>query len=132
MRSSADGFVLIISTDGLGVNGAATWGSRLPDLAFRNAIPVGEAPLTGVLVNYRTWRALPLQPLWSGLALNICAYLAVLVTVVLCVRLVRAGFRKRRRACGLCEKCAHPLENLPTCPECGTPRMPARTATPAS
>lgn len=121
MRSTTHGSVLIPSTNHLGVNGVATWGFPQSNRTFTRALPLGDERLSGALSNYRTWRALPLQPLWRGLAANVGACLAVLIGCVLWMKLVRAAIRRRRRHRGVCASCAHPLAGLLRCPECGTP-----------
>ncbi len=120
MRATVDGSVLIISTDIRGVNGVVTWGTSPSSRIYSNALALPDEQLGGVLALQSTWRALPLQPLWAGLAANTCVYLAVLLASVLCLRLVRAMVRRRRNRRGVCPKCAHPLAGRSRCPECGT------------
>lgn len=69
-------------------------------------------------------RALPLQPLWFGFAVDTLALAALLLPVPLGWRwLVR---RWRRRA-GRCAACGYPWGTAEVCAECGCP-LPARPA----
>jgi len=72
-------------------------------------------------------RALPLQPIWPGFAINTVFYAVVLWLLFAAPFALR---RRRRIRRGLCPKCAYDLRGTPVgataCPECGAAvnRMP--------
>jgi hypothetical protein len=63
---------------------------------------------------------LPLQPIWSGLLLNVAAWCVPGAFVLLAWRGFGAarGYRRRRRQ-GRCSRCGYILHGAPRCPECG-------------
>ena len=73
---------------------------------------VHRAPGTGVPA-----RVLPLRPIWLGFAVDTLFWGAV-TGVFLGIGPCRRAMRRWR---GRCARCAYPLHDLVTCPECGTP-----------
>ncbi len=73
----------------------------------------------------QSWRALPYQPIWTGVVVNTILYgpLVWIFTVSL-LKMQRLLRRKR----GLCIKCGYDLRGdfSSSCPECGWPRETAR------
>jgi hypothetical protein len=70
----------------------------------------------------KSWRAIPLRPLWGGLLVDIL----VLATLWFALLAGMDAFRRsRRRERGLCPRCAYDLRSSGVthkrCPECGTP-----------
>ncbi|MFO0857976.1 MAG: hypothetical protein U0640_11530 [Phycisphaerales bacterium] len=61
---------------------------------------------------------LPFKPLFPGFALNVLI-IAGIPFVAVCMLKKRRFTRLARTRC--CMKCAYPVGQLPTCPECGTP-----------
>ena len=61
-------------------------------------------------------RALPLRPIWSGLAINTLSY-AVLFWLLIAVLSALRRFVRARR--GLCPNCAYPIRESAVCSECG-------------
>lgn len=64
-------------------------------------------------------RAIPLAPVWPGLAVNTALYGGAWMLLVGALRAVR---RVRRRRAGRCVRCGYPRAGLPPgslCPECG-------------
>src|SRR5262245_10478039 len=75
----------------------------------------GEASCRG-----RDFRALPLRPIWSGLALNTVFFAALWFALLAGIPALRRALRRRR---GLCARCGYDLRATPAntpCPECGT------------
>ncbi|MEQ8316924.1 MAG: hypothetical protein RIE77_13710 [Phycisphaerales bacterium] len=67
----------------------------------------------------RAW-AIPLRPIWPGLAGNVAFYMALVLVPFVGVRLVRT---RRRRARGRCVACNYELgDGISVCPECGLGR----------
>lgn len=63
--------------------------------------------------------ALPLRPVWTGMALNTLLYSAAWFGVI---ALIGRWRRARRSRAGVCPKCRYDLRGLPAdaaCPECG-------------
>jgi len=60
----------------------------------------------------------PIRPTWPGFALNVVTYSLLAYPIVTMARTIRRIHRRRR---AICIRCAYPLHDLPTCPECGTP-----------
>ncbi|HRQ72074.1 MAG TPA: hypothetical protein PLU35_03505 [Phycisphaerales bacterium] len=98
------------------------WYSIHGDLAGNTIVNerlIGGLPVIGVPTSrVRDFRALPLRPLWPGLALNAAAWSAVWLVLLTAPGAIR---RRRRRARGLCEHCGYDLAGCtgPACPECG-------------
>ena len=104
---------------------------------IKGSIPLGGElvlPMsTGTIaVGGQPRAALPLLPLWSGLAIDSGFYAVVLTALVgLGRQVARAprGLRAwRRRRAGQCVRCAYDRCGLAPdakCPECGTPTAPA-------
>lgn len=65
------------------------------------------------------FRALPMRPIWSGLARNTAVYAGAWLAVLLVLRL---GQRILRRIRGRCLACGYDVRGLACCPECGRPR----------
>lgn len=63
-------------------------------------------------------RALPLQPMWLGFAINTLFYATILWMLFAAVLALR---RRRRMKRGLCPACAYPVGTSPVCTECGAP-----------
>ncbi len=90
---------------------------------------VGGVRVVGVpSARGRDFRALPLRPIWPGLALNAAAWSAVWLVLLTAPSAIR---RRRRRARGLCERCGYDLAGCtgPACPECGSGRTPLNGGT---
>jgi hypothetical protein len=68
--------------------------------------PAGET-------NYR----LPLKPIWIGFVLNAILFASIWITLACLTRKAITSSRKRK---GLCAACKYELQDLATCPECGT------------
>jgi len=82
---------------------------------------------TGTLptLNASKVRALPLRPIWTGLATNTAFYAIVWLGFAYGVSSV---LRVKRRRHGMCVRCAYDLRGLrgeQPCPECGLPPPPA-------
>lgn len=80
-------------------------------------------------------RALPLTPIWPGLAVDLAVATALMILVLDGFRTIRTTFRRRR---GRCASCGYDLRGLAhsRCPECGQapaqrPVSPAIPASPA-
>ncbi len=65
---------------------------------------------------HRSWRALPLRPIWPGFAVNTALYAAVLWLLIPGPFALRRFIRVRR---GLCHACAYPRGESDVCSECG-------------
>ena len=66
----------------------------------------------------RSWKRLPVRPIWPGFAVNTVFYAALLWLLTLGPFTARRIIRHRR---GLCIQCGYDLRGSPdTCPECGT------------
>jgi hypothetical protein len=94
------------------------------DLGLQSSTPAGS-----IEIHPRIWysRALPLRPVWPGLAINTVFYAVILWL------LFAAPFalgRRRRIKRGLCPACAYPVGDRPVCTECGRPvaKRPIRVA----
>ena len=61
-------------------------------------------------------KALPLQPIWPGFAINTVFYAALFWLLFAAPFALR---RRRRIRRGLCPKCAYPVGDSPVCTECG-------------
>ena len=61
-------------------------------------------------------KALPIRPIWPGLAVNTLFYAAVLWLLIPGPFALRRFIRVRR---GLCPKCAYPMGHSDACSECG-------------
>jgi hypothetical protein len=66
--------------------------------------------------NAMYWRALPLEPLWPGFAINTIFYAAILWVLFFAPGKLKRAIRRRR---GLCPACAYPIGSSPVCTECG-------------
>ena len=66
----------------------------------------------------QSWRALPYQPVWSGIVINTLFYAMLLWMLWLIPFVVRRVIRSKR---GLCIKCGYDLRGAEheVCPECG-------------
>ena len=64
----------------------------------------------------RTWRALPLRPIWPGFGVNTLFYAAVLWLLIPGSFVLRRFIRVSR---GLCPACAYPMGESAVCSECG-------------
>lgn len=82
--------------------------------------------IPGATVGGPAWRALPYQPLWTGLVMNTLIYSLAWVALLLGPAMLRRWLRRRR---GLCERCGYDLRNVAhaRCPECGH-TVPQRAA----
>jgi len=115
MRATTAGGILFVD----GTDFSTIWGGNCgsSSLLFTRAVPLADEQLTGMLAGTGpTWRALPLQPLWLGLAANTLIYLCVLAAAVAGVR---TALRRRRTSRGRCPHCGYPLVSPGRCPECG-------------
>lgn len=84
--------------------------------AFQAPTFMGSRPVTP---NFGTgWFPVPylIRPL--GFTINTLFYFTVITLSDLTFRQTRTHLRRRR---GLCTHCAYALNDLPLCPECGTP-----------
>ncbi len=69
----------------------------------------------------RDWHALPLRPIWSGLAVNVAIFAAIWWVALTGVPAARRALRRKR---GWCPWCGYDREGLAAgavCPECGRP-----------
>jgi hypothetical protein len=65
------------------------------------------------------YRALPLNPIWGGMAVNVAAFAALWWVILFLPKVIRRRVRRRR---GCCVACGYDLRALPAraaCPECG-------------
>ena len=88
-------------------------------IAARGGITLGALPPWSMSPN-TVVRALPLRPLWSGLAVDTAVYGFLWWTVLVGSE---GAKRFRRRAWGLCLTCGYDTSGAPAtqpCPECGT------------
>lgn len=95
--------------DGQAWRDATAWSRRAP------------ACLTGG----RGYVQLPLDPLWTGCAVDTASHAMVIGLALFGVTGLRRCQRRRR---GLCQRCAYPIGVSPVCTECGSPVPPARPA----
>lgn len=65
-------------------------------------------------------RALPLRPIWTGLALDSLAFGAAWLAALWGAATARSAIRRSRGRCGACGYDLHTSESA-VCPECGTP-----------
>lgn len=66
---------------------------------------------------------LPVRPIWRGLAIDVTAYAATWMLILVGLGVAKRAIRIHR---GLCPRCAYNLKDQPTpgCPECGWNRQP--------
>ncbi len=71
----------------------------------------------------RSWKRLPVRPIWPGFAINTIFYAAILWMMWLSPFVVRRVIRRKR---GHCLKCGYDLRGAAheVCPECGWRREP--------
>src|SRR5262249_38278223 len=79
-------------------------------------------------------RRLPCRPIWSGLLVTTAVYTILWAPLLYLPAVLRAGFRRVRRARGLCPRCGYSLAGLAgeVCPECGTPAKSKPASAPGS
>jgi hypothetical protein len=87
------------------------------------------SPFTGGIMGSGCWRAIPLRPLWTGLALDVVIFTALWLTLFMGF----AALRRRRRAeRGCCPGCGYDLRSTgiahERCPESGAASVSARDA----
>ena len=90
--------------------------------------PVQATQLNG----WQRANLLPLSPLPFGFLGDTLCYGAVAAILWVILRLPWRVRRYLRRRAGACEKCAHLLAHLSTCPECGWANTPLRPSAVAS
>lgn len=83
------------------------------------------SPFTGGIMGSGCWRAIPLRPRWTGLALDIVIFAALWLTLFIGFGAMR---RRHRAARGRCPGCGYDLRSsgIPhdRCPECGRASLP--------
>lgn len=115
MRATTSGGIFFVD----GTDFSTMWGGNIgsSSLMFTRAVPLADEQLSGMLAGAGPiWRALPLQPLWLGLAANTVTYLGVFAAVV---AICRASLRRFRTSRGRCPRCGYQLVSSGRCPECG-------------
>jgi hypothetical protein len=104
--------------------------SRDVVIDVKGGVPLqSPTPFGGFPVIAWRMRALPLRPIWWGLAIDTTIYGAVWLALIGGAGVVRRGVRRR---CGRCPRCGYDLVGLRdvVCPECGagvlatSPRQP--------
>ncbi len=93
-----------------------TRGSRSPD-AFYSPWRIGiQSPIT--FASHPELHRVAIMPLPIGFVVNSLFYGMLVLLTLVSVRRMRQGSRRR---IGRCFNCGYTLEDLPICPECGTP-----------
>jgi len=93
------------------------WGLPTSEL-IRRGYPTNHLP---AWLRAQPERRLPLVPLWPGFAINTLFYGSLAWVTLFAITRAK---QRRRRDRGCCIACAYPVENLETCPECGTTANP--------
>lgn len=102
----------------------ALQGLDLPILElFRRGFPTNRLPAW--LHAHRETR-LPFVPVWTGFIINTVFWSFLSWLAVAGPNRIRRVIRRKR---GLCMQCKYNLDDLPTCPECGTPAPTPQTRT---
>jgi hypothetical protein len=73
--------------------------------------------------------SLPVQPIWSGFAINTVFYTAILWLLFAAPFALRRRIRGGRIKRGLCPACAYPVGDSPVCTECGRAVTPKEATT---
>jgi len=99
------------------------WEARPPEYVLEGGILVSRPTPGGLLtLDAAELRALPLRPIWIGLAANSIFYAAISCGLWQGTLAIRKTLRRAR---GQCVGCSYNLAGLPTsspCPECGLAR----------
>lgn len=99
---------------GWGSHGWASGMDRKPRTAWGYEVKAGMPPFEGAVI--------PLEPLWTGLAINTGVFGAVVFAGGLALGRGRGAWRRRR---GRCVACGYEVGILDKCPECGRARLEA-------
>jgi hypothetical protein len=91
----------------------------------KTGIPISPRQFAG---GWAYPRALPLQPIWPGFAINALLYAGILWLLFAAPFALRRRIRGGRIKRGRCPACAYPIGESDVCTECGKPVKPKEMA----